>query len=192
MNHLSMELRAVDDTERTVIGVVAPYDEVTYLGPHADGEVIRRGAFKRSLHHRHDKIPLLRNHDHSRTLGWSKAFTEGDTGLEGRFVVNAGGPGDDLLDELRDGYLRGMSVGFRPVRSSRGDAGVRQIVEAALVEVSMVGIPAYEGASMLSVRSADAVLATFAPRPAVNLDPIPLVWHTSRKPNSRPAGPDPQ
>jgi uncharacterized protein len=191
VNELMMELRAVDEGGRTVVGVVAPYDEVTYIGPERDGEKIRRGAFKRSLGQR-KRVPLLRNHDTDRTLGWSKAFVENEAGLEGTFVVNDGGPGDDLLDELRQGYLTGMSIGFRPIKSVRGDAGVREIVEAALIEVSMVGIPAYQGATMLSVRSADAVLARFAARPAVNLDPIPLVWHTSRQPTSRPAGPEPR
>ena len=190
MNQITMELRSVDAGGRTVVGVVAPYDEVTYLGPHPDGELIRRGAFRRSIGQR-KRIPLLRNHEIDRTLGWSSRFAEGETGLEGEFVVNQGGPGDDLLDELRDGYLTGMSVGFRPIKTERGERGVHHVVEAALVEVSMVGIPAYQGAGMLALRSADAVAATFAPRPAVNLDPIPLVWHTSRQPK-RLAGSDPR
>jgi len=186
---LVMELRSVDEGGRTVIGVVAPYDEVTYLGPHPDGELIRRGAFRRSLG-QHKEIPLLRNHDTDRRLGRSTRFVEGDTGLEGTFLVNQGAPGDDLLAELRDGYLTGMSVGFRTMKTVRGDRGVREVVEAALVEVSMVGIPAYAGATLLAVRSADP-LAGFAPRPAVNLDPIPLVWHTPRQPK-RLAGSDPR
>jgi len=181
MSELMMELRSVDAGGRTVVGVVAPYDEVTYLGPNPDGELIRRGAFRRSLGQR-KRIPLLRNHDTDRTLGWSSRFVEGDV-LEGTFVVNDGGPGDDLLDELRQGYLTGMSVGFRPIRSTRGDAGVREIVEAALIEVSMVGIPAYVGAAMLSVRNAqdlDSLLAPFQARPDVNLTPIPALWPSGR------------
>lgn len=179
MNELVMELRRVDADERCVTGVVAPYDEVTYLTPDPDGETIRRGAFKRSINGRHNKIPLLRNHDTNRVLGCSQAFTESDAGLEGRFVVNPGGPGDDLLEECRHGYLRGMSIGFRPLKTERGPGGVRHIVEARLVEVSMVAIPAYEGAAMLSVRNAqdlDALLAPFAARPDVNLAPIPTPW----------------
>ena len=190
MNELVMELRQVDTSGRTVIGVVAPYDEISYLTDQRDGETIRRGAFKRSLSHRAGRVPLLRNHDHTRTLGWSQQFTETDGGLEGRFVVNQGGPGDDLLDELRDGYLTGMSVGFRPIRTERGDGGVRRIVEAGLVEVSMVGIPAYQGATMVAVRSADSVADMFGPAPVVNLDPIPALWQDRRQSASRPAGPE--
>jgi len=179
MNQLEMEIRRIDEGERTVVGVVVPYDEVSYRTGDPAGEVVRRGALKRSLHHRQDKIPLLRNHDRERTLGWSRSFIETDIGVEGVFRVNDGPPGDELLDELRHGYLRGMSIGYQPVRVGRGDGGVKEILEGRLVEVSMVGIPAYEGAAMLSVRNAqdiDAILAPFLARPEVNLTPIPPVW----------------
>ena len=177
MNHVTLELRRVDPAERTVVGVCAPYDETTFLTADPDGERIRRGAFRRSIQHHRGAIPLLRNHEQDRKLGRSRKFTETDEGLIGEFVVNNGGPGDALLAELADGYLDAMSVGFQPVRVERGAGGVREIVEARLVEVSMVALPAYQGAQMLAVRTAsvDDVLAPFLNRPQVNLDPIPPI-----------------
>jgi hypothetical protein len=179
MTTLAMELRRVDQSERVVVGVVAPYDEVSYLTPDPAGEVIDRGAFKRSLHHRHDRIPLLRNHDTDRTLGWSTKFTETDTGLEAMFKINDGDHGDALLDDMERRYLTGMSVGYKPIRVRRGEGGVQHVIEARLVEVSMVGIPAYEGAAMIAVRNAQdltSILAPFAARPDVNLAPIMPTW----------------
>lgn len=176
---LAMELRNVAAESRTIVGVVVPYDEVSYLTPGGEGERVRRGAFRRSLDHRGDRIPLLRNHARDRTLGRSQSFTETDDGLVGAFVVNDGPHGDELLDDVRHGYLEGMSVGFQAVRVERAPDGVREVREARLVEVSMVGIPAYEGAAMLAVRSAETLsdlLAPFTNRPAVNLAPIPPVW----------------
>ena len=41
----------MDDAERRIVGVVAPYDETTYLVPDPGGERIMRGAFKRSIDH---------------------------------------------------------------------------------------------------------------------------------------------
>jgi HK97 family phage prohead protease len=64
--------------------------------------------------------------------------------------------GDETLEEIRDGYLPGMSVGFRNVQVRRGEDGVREVVEAALIEVSLVTIPAYDGARVLAVRDAYA------------------------------------
>jgi HK97 family phage prohead protease len=174
-----MELRRVEQSERLVVGLVVPYDETTYLVPNPDGERIRRGAFSRSIKHRESKVPLLRAHDPGLVMGRSRRFTETAEGLVGEFVVNDGARGDDLLEDARTGYLDGMSVGFSAVRTERGDDGVREVVEARLVEVSMVGVPAYEGAAMLAVRNAqslDELLAPFANRPTVDLSPIAPLW----------------
>jgi HK97 family phage prohead protease len=179
MTTLAMELRRVDNTERVVVGVVAPYNEVSYLTPDPAGEVMMRGAFKRSLHHRQDRVPLLRNHNIDVTLGWSTRFTETDTGLEATFKVNDGEQGDALLDDMQMRYVTGMSVGYKPIKVTRGEGGVQQVVEARLVEVSMVGIPAYEGAGMIAVRNAQdltVLLAPFTNRPDVNLTPIRSLW----------------
>ena len=114
-----------------------------------------------------------------RLLGRSRRLTETEEGLVGEFVVNEGPRGDTLLEDARGGYLEGLSVGFSPLRHERGDDGVREVVEARLVEVSMVGIPAYEGAAVMAVRNAqslDELLAPFANRPAVDLSPIPPLW----------------
>jgi HK97 family phage prohead protease len=172
---LAMEIREVDEGGRRILGVVAPYDEVSYLTPDPNGERIRRGAFARSIAHRSAKIPLLRAHDRALRLGISRTFEESDGGLLGDFVVNHGDHGDRLLEDCRDGYLAAMSAGWLPLDARRGADGVREITEAKLVEVSLVAVPAYEGA-LVAVRSAqnlDAMLAPFRARPDVNLDPIP-------------------
>lgn len=184
MPELVMELRSVTEAERVLVGIVAPYDEVTYLTADPRGERIRRGAFARSISMRKGKgVPLLRNHDRSRALGHSRAFEERPEGLYGEFVVHEGPPGDELLEECRHGYLAGMSVGFAPLRAERGADGALEIAEAKLGEVSMVAVPAYEGAALLSVRSAQSLeelLAPFANRPDVNLAPIPPLAYRTR------------
>jgi Escherichia/Staphylococcus phage prohead protease len=185
MDVLAMELREVDEAERVIVGVVAPYDEITYLVNDPNGERIRRGAFSRSIAHRGAKIPLLRGHSKAAgsdslrptgiRYGLSRTFSEDAGGLLGEFVVNRGDPGDLLLEDCRNGYLGALSAGWLPLDARRGSDGVREISEAKLVEVSIVAVPAYEGAAMLAVRNAqdlDALLAPFRARPDVNLDPI--------------------
>ena len=183
MDQLPMELRSVDESERIVTGIVAPYDEVSFLTPDPNGERILRGAFKKSISQRQGKIPLCRGHEHGVKLGTSRRFTDDGTGLVGEFVVNRGDKGDELLEDLRDGYLDSMSVAFQPLVVGRGADGVREVKEARLYEVSMVAIPAYQGAAMLSVRDAQdlaELLAPFANRPDVNLAPLPPIVHTPR------------
>jgi uncharacterized protein len=179
-NELVMEMRSVAEAERLITGVVAPYDETTYLTGDPAGERIQRGAFSRSIEHRGAKVALLRNHDRTRKLGTSRCFRETGDGLVGEFVVNAGEPGDALLEECRHGYLDALSCGFIPVRSRRAADGALEILEAKLGEVSMVALPAYQGAAMLSVRNAEPAVYVIPPPPAVNLDPIPPILYGSR------------
>jgi hypothetical protein len=149
-----MEVRAVDMDERTITGVCVPYDEITYLVPDPSGERVIRGAFTKSLRQRADRVLLFRAHDHARAVARSRSFQDEDAGLVGVFHARASLIGDEALEEARDGYLPGMSVGFRAVQERRGQDGVREVVEASLLEVSLVTIPAYDGARVLSVRDA--------------------------------------
>jgi hypothetical protein len=171
-----MEVRAVDMDQRTITGVCAPYDEISYLVPDPAGERIIRGAFAKSLRQRADKIFLFRGHDHGRAVARSTSFDDGDAGLVGVFHARPSSVGDETLEEARDGYLPGMSVGFRNVQLRRGDDGVREVVEAALLEVSLVTIPAYEGARVLAVRDAH-ISETF---PLIELDEgsVLMPWWT--------------
>ena len=113
-------------------------------------------------------------------MGVSRSFEDGDAGLVGTFAIVEGDKGDALLEDLRHGLLGGMSVGFQPLVATRGDDGAREIREAKLVEVSVVGHPAYDGAGILAVRRAQLIqedlLAPFLNPPVVNLEPIPRLW----------------
>lgn len=184
MDRLSMDLRSIDETERLIIGIAVPYDETTYRVP--GGETIRKGAFLRSIQHKAGRIPLLRGHDPEAVMGYSTAWQESTDGLEGTFRVNDGAMGDELITDVRNGYYPSMSVGFEATRNGtiRTPDGVREIREAKLVEVSLVGIPAYEGAAVLAVRSAQdlsSLLAPFQDIPKWDLDPLPpLVYRPQR------------
>jgi uncharacterized protein len=184
MDELIMEVRHVDADAREMVGIVAPYDEVTYLTPDPQGERILRGAFAKSIRQRGGKIPLLRNHDQSRKVGNSSRFSDSADGLVGEFKIVAGDHGDLMLDDLRNGCLDMLSVGFQPLTAVRGADGVREVKEARLVEVSVVAVPAYQGATVLAIRNAqnlDEMLAPFRSRPIVNLDPVPAVVYRPRR-----------
>ena len=176
MNNLAMEIRSVDAPERVLVGVVAPYDEISYLTPDPAGERIMRGAFKKSIAQRADKVALMDNHAATRRMGISRSFEDGPEGLVGTFAIYEGSRGDALLEDLRHGYLGGMSVGLQPLQVTRGSDGVREVREAKLIEVSVVGHPAYEGAGLLAVRAAVPAAELFPPRPEVNLEPIVWRW----------------
>jgi HK97 family phage prohead protease len=184
MDKLAMDLRTVDDSQRLIIGIAVPYDETTYRVP--GGERVIRGAFKRSIQHKGGKIPLACAHDPRMVMGYSQEWEETPEGLLGSFRVNEGEKGTQLLEDVRNGYYPSMSVGFEATRDGvhRAPDGVREVREAKLVEVSLCGIPAYDGAAVLAVRSAqdlDSLLAPFQNIPKWDLDPLPpLVYRPQR------------
>lgn len=182
MSELAMEVRGVDTDGRTLTGVVAPYDEVSYLTRDPAGERIIRGAFRRSIDHhtKGKKIRLFVGHEEQRAaVGHAVEWIDSADGLSARFVLGPGRRSDEALEDLDNDNFGGLSVAFVPVKAGRGADGVREVREGQLVGVSLVGVPAYAGSRIVArrgVEDLDALLAPFANRPVVDLSPIPAVW----------------
>lgn len=147
----------VDAPNRCFTGCCVPYDELTFLVPNPNGERVMRGAFNASLRARGDRrLFLFRGHDHREAIGHAVDFSDEPDGLHARFVVRETAEGDRALADLLDGYLPGLSVGFRPVEVVRGCQGEAVVVRGELKEVSLVTVGAYEGARTLAMRAAQA------------------------------------
>ena len=177
---LDMEIRDVTEARREIVGRVAPYNETTYLTGDPRGERLMRGCFRASIEQRGTRIPLCIGHNHGvAAVGLSTRWQEDLEGLLGVFTVKGSDEGDRVLADTRDGYLPAMSVGFAPIpsRTRRASDGALEHTEAALKEVSLVVVGAYDGARVLEVRSAqnlDDLLAPFRNPPAVDLSPLPI------------------
>lgn len=159
-----LEIRS-DSDGRTVVGIAVPYgivSEDTPIGP----EKFMQGAFKRSIGQRKGIVKLFRYHDQSSPVSVAKASDTAEGVLvEARLADTP--RADETLAEVRAGLLDSFSVGFRAIRD-RSVGGVREVLEAALVEVSLVAMPAYEGAKVTSVRDADPSRIELPPRPEVS------------------------
>ena len=184
MSELAMQLRAVDPARREIVGIVAPYDQTTYLVATPGGERLRRGCFRKSIDERGDRIPLTVGHEHrTAAVGKSSAWEDTPDGLVATFQVRANEAGDQVLADAFDGYLPDLSVGFEPKHAVRGIDGALEITEGKLREVSLVAVGAYAGAQVMAVRSADdvradldALLAPFQNPPRIDLSPLPPLW----------------
>jgi uncharacterized protein len=173
----ALELRVADLDERTVEGIVVPYGETSFMTPDPAGERFVEGSLNRTIRDRGDRVKLYRNHDYGRAVGRSVRWNpKDDRGLFGSFHIAETPAGDEVLNEAREGMLDAFSVGFRPVKVRRGADGAREVVEAALHEVSLAPLAAYDGARVLAVRTPSAV--DVAEMPPVNLEPIhlPSFW----------------
>ena len=137
-------------------------------------EVIREGAFKRSLKSRNE-IKLFMNHNTDVVLGSTRAGTlklsEDSRGLLAQAELPDTSAGRDLSVLMKRGDVSSMSFGFSvPPKgdSWSGDGATRELHQVRLHEVSIVtGFPAYE-ATTASVRSLDIL----AQRTAVDVDAL--------------------
>jgi HK97 family phage prohead protease len=142
---------------RTVVGIVVPFDRPASIAGRYD-ETFKRGAFTRTIAERGPaRVKLLRSHDTGLLpVGRATLLREDTAGLYGEFRVSSTVAGDEVLTLIRDGALDAFSVGFGPIRdawNATRDAVDR--LEVKLYEVSVVSIPAFEGALIAGVRSAD-------------------------------------
>lgn len=141
---------------RTVFGTVVPYGQVAEVSD-GYGEPYRErfefGAFGRSIRERGNKVRLFTGHETRKLpIGRAVELEEQRDGLHAAFEIAATRDGDDALELVRSGTVDAFSIGFRGIRE-RTEGRVVVRTEAALMEVSLVGLPAYAGAAVAGVRS---------------------------------------
>lgn len=151
-----LEIRGGDG--RTIVGLACPFDTPTVIsGPGGSyTELFKPGAFTRTLAERGAaRIKVFASHASGAfPLGRADVLREDANGLYCELRVSQTAAGDEALTLIRDGALDSLSIGFSPVRESRGDAsGLIERTEVRLHEISVVAYPAYESARILAVRS---------------------------------------
>ncbi len=107
--------------------------------PDRGGDVVRAGAFARSLERGAGAVPLLWQHDPSRPVGRIEYLREDERGLRVIARLSDGTAGRAAAALLKDGRVAGLSFGYR-VRSAKGEAP-RELHDLDLVEVSLVTLP---------------------------------------------------
>lgn len=112
--------------------------------PDRGGDVVRAGAFARSLKRGARAVPLLWQHDPARPVGRIEYLKEDRRGLRVIARLSAGPAGRAAAALLRAGKVAGLSFGFN-VRRSSGERP-RELTELDLVEISLVTAPMQPGA----------------------------------------------
>ncbi|WCL55084.1 HK97 family phage prohead protease [Gimibacter soli] len=121
-----------------------------------DGDRLAKGAFAESLKVR---MPaLLWQHNAKEPIGCFDHVAEDARGLHVKGRLSMEGRGKEAYDLLKMGALDGLSIGFVTREASRDvAAGVRTILKADLMEISLVTFPANELARVAAVKSAPEI-----------------------------------
>lgn len=153
---LSLELKALEEKDGlgTFEGHAAVFGNVDSYG-----DIIEPGAFSRTIQHRMGStgkadFPILFNHDPMEPIGVTVAVTEDEKGLAVKGELNLNVQrGREVYALLKQGALRGLSIGYRTVKAEQGTDGVRRLKEVQLYEWSPVVFPANELAQTTNVKA---------------------------------------
>lgn len=104
------------------------------------GDIVRAGAFARSLKRAGSVAMLMQHRDGARAGRWTRMIEDG-RGLYVRGLVEA----PSALALVARG-MSGLSIGFRPSMWRPRVSGGRELIEVDLVEVSLVQAPMLSGA----------------------------------------------
>lgn len=121
------------------------------------GDICVSGCFAESLQKRPaGKVKMLLHHDTRRPCGAWSVLSEDSRGLnvKGRLLLSTT-DGRETYEFMRADVFDAMSIGYRALADEIDRAnGVRKILKADLMEVSIVTFPMNERASISSIKSA--------------------------------------
>lgn len=137
----------VDSDERVISGYASTYDL------DQGGDVIARGAFKKSLETQFKRVKVLWQHSSASPIGRPMSMEEDERGLFVRSYIAKTRLGDEALELAREGIIDSMSIGYIVKESEYKDDGVRVISELSLMEYSLVTWPMNEAAVITGVKS---------------------------------------
>lgn len=144
-----LELKALGEDGRFA-GYASVFDVVD-----SQRDVVRKGAFAASLMARGYPVQLLWQHQWENPIGVLERMFEDGRGLyvEGRLLLEVA-RAKEAYALLKAGAMRGMSIGYNVKRARRDpETGVRELLEVALWEVSLVTMPANQDAQVTVVKA---------------------------------------
>lgn len=126
----------------------------------SDSDIIRKGAFSKSIAERgpnsgsNRNIAHLRQHDWNQQIGKILEISEDEKGLMFVSQIGTSTKGEDALRDYQDGILNEHSIGFRYVDDGiehKEEEGYWEITEVNLFEVSGVTFGANEFTPVIDV-----------------------------------------
>lgn len=106
-------------------------------------DIIRAGAFARTLSERKHKLPLYWQHRPDQRIGWVETVAEDQRGL--RVVAAIDNPHGGAAAALKRGTATGLSFGYT-ARGYRRDGVGRELTDIDLFEISLVTNPMQDAA----------------------------------------------
>jgi len=149
---VTIDAAASDGTpRRTISGIAVPYGQVATVN---DGQKIRIEAGALPVDGKAPKLFLY--HDASQPIGTVIARVDTDEGMLFQAKIAKTALGDEALQLATEGVLDSVSVGINPKKFS-WDGDVMVVKKADWMELSMVPIPAFAGATITDIAASASI-----------------------------------
>ncbi|MYZ46467.1 phage major capsid protein [Propylenella binzhouense] len=147
--HLEIKAALSVDEAGEITGIAWPFGS-----PDRVGDVIEKGAFAGTA----GPLPMLFAHDQAQAVGVWDHVEETDRGLEvrGRLLIAEVERAREVRALIREGAIRGLSIGFSTKKSAARRGGGRTITALDLAEISVVAVPAHPRARITEAKAAGA------------------------------------
>jgi HK97 family phage prohead protease/HK97 family phage major capsid protein len=147
VENVIVEVRAAKNEDRIVEGIAVPYNETANIGYFK--ERMAPGSVTLA-----DTVQL--KYEHDKVIGKVLDGKETPEGFLIRARISETALGEEVYTLVKDGAINKFSIGFQAVADKVGADNTITRTAVLVREVSLVPQPAYEGASVLSVRSDDS------------------------------------
>ena len=152
---VEVEAAAGDKPRRTITGIAVPYNVPATV---SDGTEVMFTAGALPVDGKAPKLFMY--HDSTQPVGLVTGRTETADGMLFTASVVETQAGDEALTLAKAGVLDSVSVGVNAKDFYRNDDGVLVITAADWVELSLVPVPAFSGASITDVAAAQGEAET--------------------------------
>jgi HK97 family phage prohead protease len=146
-------IRDVDSKKSIIVGYASAFGSLD-----SHGDIVMKGAFKRTLGHNANRVKSLLHHDPVQIVGKPMKMSEDEHGLYTETKISDTALGRDLLTLVADGVIDEMSIGFMPVREEYDkETKANLIHEVKLVEYSFVTLASNADARIQGLKGTAAV-----------------------------------
>lgn len=142
------EIKQVDEEE----GVFEGYASTFTQTPDSYGEIVDKGAFKKTIKENRNRIKTLWNHNIREPIGKPLEMKEDEKGLWVKIKLTLGVQrAKEILALMKDEVINEMSIGFDTITEKMVD-GIRHLKEVKLYDVSPVSFAANPEALITAVK----------------------------------------
>jgi len=160
---IELNLRGLNEKKRTVPAILSTDTPIVVrrnFGPPVHESLEHTSSAIDLTRAKDGQLPLLKNHDSDKLVGAVERVRLDGNKLVGVLRFSKNSDGTEVFDDVKDGFLRGISIGFS-IQDEEQQGDVTVVTKWKPHEASVTPIPADDGAQILRSNNMDTNVTQF-------------------------------